>query len=516
MTGVPRLELRGIQKRFSGVHALKGVSLDVHGGEVVALLGENGAGKSTLMKIVGGVEHPDAGDVLVDGTRVLVRDVQAAAALGIAFIHQELNVVDNLDVAGNILLGREPTRWGPLRLMDRAKMRATVRPYLEQLGLDVSADSPLTALSIAQQQLVEIAKALSLDAGVLIMDEPTSSLTIAETARLHQVVAGLRDRGVSIIYISHRLGEVQEIADRAVVLRDGANAGQLSRAELTHDNMVRLMVGRDLAVREPAQRAGASAEDYFRVDRMRTQRYPRHEVSFAVRKGEILGVAGLVGAGRSEMARAIFGVESPLSGGISIDGTPHRIVDAADAIGLGVFLVPEDRRAAGLVVEFSIRENVTLPALERYVVNGLVSTAQEREAADRICRALNVKAPSIETKTANLSGGNQQKVVLAKWLALDPKVLIVDEPTRGIDVGAKAEIYALLRGLADAGVAILMISSDMEEVLNQSDRIAVMHEGRITGILDRASATEERVMKLAVGRVDADAGGGRSNDEARR
>jgi ribose transport system ATP-binding protein len=514
MTTVPRLQLRGIQKRFPGVHALKGVSLDVHGGEVVALLGENGAGKSTLMKIVGGVEQPDAGEVLVDGSRVLVPDVQAAAALGIAFIHQELNVVDNLDVAGNILLGREPTRWGPLRLMDRAKMRAAVRPYLEQLGLDVSPDTPLTALSIAQQQLVEIAKALSLDARVLIMDEPTSSLTMTETARLHDVVSGLRARGVSIIYISHRLGEVQEIADRAVVLRDGANAGELSRGELTHDSMVRLMVGRDLAVRKPSDRQGVPTQDFFRVDRMRTRRYPRHEVTFAVRKGEVLGVAGLVGAGRSELARAIFGVEPPVSGVISIDGTTQRIEDAADAIGLGVFLVPEDRRAAGLVVDFSIRENVTLPALDRYVVHGLISAAQEGAAADRICRALNVKAPSIETKTANLSGGNQQKVVLAKWLALDPKVLIVDEPTRGIDVGAKSEIYALLRGLADAGVAILMISSDMEEVLNQSDRIVVMHEGRITGIIDRASATEERVLRLAVGRTDPDADGDSSNGEA--
>jgi ribose transport system ATP-binding protein len=501
MTGVPRLQLRDIQKRFPGVHALRGVSLDVHGGEVVALLGENGAGKSTLMKIVGGVEQPDAGDVLVDGQPVAIADVQAAAALGIAFIHQELNVVDNLDVAANVLLGREPTRWGPLRMLDRARMRTMVVPYLEQLGLGVAPDTPLASLSIAQQQLVEIAKALSLDARVLIMDEPTSSLTIAETNRLHEVVRGLRQRGVSVIYISHRLGEVQEIADRAVVLRDGANAGNLSHDELTHDNMVRLMVGREIESQRRAAMPARATGDYFRVDRLRTRRYPQHDVSFAVARGEILGVAGLVGAGRSEVARAIFGVEPPLAGTISIDGGAQQIHDAADAIRLGVFLVPEDRRAAGLVVEFSIRENVTLPALERYAAHGLLSVSREREGAEAICRTLNVKAPSIEVRTANLSGGNQQKVVLAKWLALDPKVLIVDEPTRGIDVGAKAEIYGLLRALADAGVAIVMISSDMEEILNQSDRIAVMHEGRITGTLDRAAATEERVMTLAVGQT---------------
>ena len=493
-----RLELRGIQKRFPGVHALKGVSLEVRPGEVVALLGENGAGKSTLMKIVGGVEQPDAGDILVDGARVTVPDVQRAAALGIAFIHQELNVVDNLDVAGNVLLGREPTRFGALRVLDRARMRAMVRPYLDELGLDVSPDTPLSALSIAQQQLVEIAKALSLDARVLIMDEPTSSLTMAETSRLHAVVADLRSRGVGVIYITHRLGEVREIADRAVVLRDGANAGALQKHELTHDNMVRLMVGREIGV-EPRSAASGAAAGYFRVDRLRTRRYPQHEVSFSVGKGEILGVAGLVGAGRSEVARAIFGVEPPLSGTVSIGGESHAMKDSTGAIRLGVFLVPEDRRLSGLVVDFSIRENVTLPALERYAAHGLVSTAKERDMTETMVRRLNVKTPSIEARTANLSGGNQQKVVLAKWLALEPSVLIVDEPTRGIDVGSKAEIYALLRDLARAGVAIVMISSDMEEILHQSDRIAVMHEGRITGVLDRADATEERVMSLAVG-----------------
>jgi ribose transport system ATP-binding protein len=496
--GVPVLQLRNIQKRFLGVHALKGVSLDVHRGEVVALLGENGAGKSTLMKIAGGIEQPDSGEVLIDGEAVVVRDVHTATALGIAFIHQELNLLDNLDVASNVLLGREPTVGGPLRIIDRRKMHAVVEPYLAQLGLGISPDTAVAGLSIAQQQLVEIAKALSLKARVLIMDEPTSSLTLAETSRLHEIVAALRANGVGVVYISHRLGEVRAVADRAVVLRDGANVGSLSRDELTHDNMVRLMVGRDIAPHVHSL-GGVGGNECFRVEGLRTARYPQQTVSFAVGRGEILGVAGLVGAGRSEVAQAIFGVERPLAGQILVDGSPIEIADPAAAIRQGLFLVPEDRRTAGLVVDFSVRENVTLPALHRYATHGLVSAAKEGVAARAICNQLHVKASSIEIKTANLSGGNQQKVVLAKWLALGPKVLIVDEPTRGIDVGAKAEIYTLLRDLAQAGVAIVMISSDMEEILNMSDRVAVMHEGAITGTLARAECSEERIMTLAVG-----------------
>ena len=496
--GIPVLQLRSIQKRFLGVHALKGVSLEVQPGEVVALLGENGAGKSTLMKIAGGIEQPDSGEILLGGTRVVVRDVHTASAHGIAFIHQELNLLDNLDVAGNVLLGREPTRGGPLRLVDRRRLHAIVQPYLAQLGLDIAPDTSVAQLSIAQQQLVEIAKALSLRARVLIMDEPTSSLTLTETARLHEIVAGLRSDGVGVVYISHRLGEVRAIADRAVVLRDGANVGSLAHDELTHDNMVRLMVGRDIAAQAHSPGV-AKGDGYFRVEDLRTRRYPQRTVSFGVSRGEILGVAGLVGAGRSEMAQAIFGVERPLGGRILIDGSAIEVADAAAAIRQGLFLVPEDRRTAGLVVEFSIRENVTLPALDRYASRGLVSVTKERAGATATCKQLHVNAPSIEIKTANLSGGNQQKVVLAKWLALGPKVLIVDEPTRGIDVGAKAEIYMLLRNLARAGVAILMISSDMEEILNMSDRVAVMHEGAITGTLSRAECTEERIMTLAVG-----------------
>jgi ribose transport system ATP-binding protein len=490
--------MRGIEKRFTGVHALKGVDLEVSAGEVVALLGENGAGKSTLMKVLGGVHQPDAGEVLIDDAPAQMRGVSDASRHGIAFIHQELNVLDNLDVAANVFLGREPVRGGPLRLVDRERMERESKTYLARLGLDVRPDTPLARLSIAQQQMVEIAKALSQDARVLIMDEPTSSLTLSETERLLGVVKDLRSHGVAVIYISHRLGEVKEIADRAVVLRDGANAGQLRREEISHDRMVRMMVGRDVEsfYQHPE---GEKRPGYFQVESLRTSRYPDRQVKFEVGRGEILGLAGLVGAGRSEAAQAVYGVDPAVESRLLLDGRPLVIRSPRDAIRYGVYLVPEDRRTAGLITDMAIRENVTLPALGRYARGGLISFDKEREGSKEVCARLGVKAPSVEVRAANLSGGNQQKVVLAKWLSLEPKVLIFDEPTRGIDVGAKAEIYDLMRKLAEAGVAIVMISSDMEEVINVSDRVAVMHEGRVTGVLGREDCTEENIMRLAVG-----------------
>ncbi|MDT5271473.1 MAG: ribose transport system ATP-binding protein [Acidobacteriota bacterium] len=497
----PILQMRKIEKRFHGVHALKGVDLEVSKGEVVALLGENGAGKSTLMKSLGGVHQPDSGEVLIDGAPAVIRGVSDATKYGVAFIHQELNVLDNLDVAANVYLGREPTRGGPLRLIDRGRMEEETKKHLARLGLDIAPDTLLSRLSIAQQQMVEIAKALSLDARILIMDEPTSSLTLSETARLLEVVKDLRAHGVAVIYISHRLGEVKEIADRAVILRDGANAGELQREEITHDRMVRMMVGRDIEsfYQHPT---GEKSPHYFEVESLRTARYPNQQVKLDVGRGEILGLAGLVGAGRSEAAQAIFGVDAFVESRLMLDSKPLRIRSPQDAIRYGVYLVPEDRRTAGLIVDMPIRENVTLPALERYAPGGLISFDKEREGSKEVCKRLNVKAPSVEVRAANLSGGNQQKVVLAKWLALEPKVLIFDEPTRGIDVGAKAEIYELMRKLAEAGVAIVMISSDMEEVINVSDRVAVMHEGRVTGVLEREDCTEEKIMRLAVGGQD--------------
>ncbi len=492
----PILEMHGIGKRFPGVVALGGVDFSIGVGEVVALAGENGAGKSTLMKILGGVYQPDDGKIFVDGKEIAIRSVSDASMHGIGFVHQELNVLDNLTAAENVYLGREPKRFG--FLVDRAKLNADAEVFLKRLGLDIPGKTRLSELSIAQQQMVELAKALSLNARILIMDEPTSSLTLTETERLLSVIKGLRDQGVSIIYISHRLGEIKEIADRVVVLRDGKNAGVLERDEISHDAIVKMMVGRDIVRHNRAQNSNETSES-ISVKDLRTRRYPNNAISFEVRKGEILGFAGLVGAGRSDAAQAIFGVDVPVCGTVHIDGKVIRISSANDAIRNGIFLIPEDRRNSGLILDIPIRENITLPALSRYSSNGLVSKSAETTKAKEMCERLNVKAPSVESKAANLSGGNQQKVVLAKWLSLEPKLLIFDEPTRGIDVGAKSEIYQLMRDLAKSGVAIVMISSDMEEVIGESDRVAVMHEGSITGILDREDANEEAIMRLAVG-----------------
>jgi ribose transport system ATP-binding protein len=494
----PSLEMKGISKRFPGVIALDGVDLAVYPGEIVALIGENGAGKSTLMKVLGGVHQPDEGSISIDGQPVTILSVSDAINLGIGFIHQELNVLDNLDVGSNVFLGREPRRFGFLNIIDRKRIYREASVYLDRLGLDVPPDTLLNRLSIAQQQLVEIAKSLSQQARILIMDEPTSSLTLTETERLMQVVKDLRQQGVSVIYISHRLGEVREIADRVVALRDGRNAGELARSEISHERMVRMMVGRDIASFY-VKPEGGTGETAFEVQGYRTQRYPQHSVSFSARRGEILGVAGLVGAGRSELAQAIFGVEPPLEGHVELAGRTITVRSPQDAISDGIYLAPEDRRRAGLIVEETICRNVSLPSLSRYSSGGLVSTSREGAAAKDVCDRLNVKAPSVEVAAATLSGGNQQKVVLAKWLAREPKVMIFDEPTRGIDVGAKHEIYELMRGLARAGVVIIMISSDMEEVLNVSDRVAVMHEGKLTGVLEREECTEEAIMQLAVG-----------------
>jgi ribose transport system ATP-binding protein len=494
----PLLQMQGIEKCFPGVRALDRVDLTVGTGEIVALIGENGAGKSTLMNILGGVLQPDSGTIKIDGETVFIRNVADAISQGIGFIHQELNILDNLSIAGNIFLGRELTSGGFLKLINRRQMRSATAPYLQQLGLNLSADTLLNQMSIAQQQMVEVAKALSLDARLLIMDEPTSSLTLSETNRLFEVMRQLRSKGVSIIYISHRLTEVGECADRVVGLRDGRNAGSLEHDQITHDNMVRLMIGRKLEDYFVAPKAQTN-DHYFCVSEFSTQRYPQHKIEFEVSRGEILGFAGLVGAGRTEMAHAIFGAEPPVNGSISLAGNKLQIRCAADAVENGIFLVPEDRRKSGLVTEMTFRENVTLPDLNSYSTFGLVRRKQETEISLKQCEKLRIKLPSVETLVKNLSGGNQQKVVLAKWLALKPKVIIFDEPTRGIDVGSKAEIYHLMRNLADNGVVIIMISSDMEEILGVSDRIAVMNEGQIMGFLYRDQFDEESVMRLAVG-----------------
>jgi ribose transport system ATP-binding protein len=494
----PFLELVDISKIYPGVVALDHVDLSVSPGEVIALIGENGAGKSTLMRALGGVVEPSDGVIRVDGVERRSLTVADAIEAGIAFVHQELNLFDNLDVAGNVFIGREPVHYRLLKLIDRKRLYAQVRPLLDRLGADFEPDAPLAELSLAQRQLVEIIKALSLDARLVIMDEPTSSLTLTETDRLMRVIAGLKADGVSVIFITHRLNEVMRCADRAVVLRDGRKVGSLTRAELTPAAMIRLMIGRDLKSLyvPPAAPPGESVLDIVGAV---TDTYPDRAVSLSVRRGEILGLAGLVGSGRTELARAIFGVD-PLRGGeIKLEGEPIRITTPGAAIEHGIYLVPEDRKNSGLLLDVSITENISLPDLASYLRFWLVNTARETENARRQRERLKIRAPDVATAVGALSGGNQQKVVLAKWLSMRPRVLIFDEPTRGIDVGAKQEIYDMLRRLADAGVAILMISSDMEEVIGISDRIAVMHEGAISGFLDRSQFSEHNVLELAVG-----------------
>jgi ribose transport system ATP-binding protein len=494
----PLLEMTGIAKRFGGIAALHGTDFSAAAGEVIGLIGENGAGKSTLMKILGGVHQADAGAIRIDGRPVRIASVADATALGIAFVHQELSVFENLDIAGNVFLGREPRRGGVL--LDRARMHRETAPILRRVGLDLDPATPLAGLSLAQRQLVEIAKALSLDARLIIMDEPTSSLTLGEAERLLAIIADLGAHGHTVVYISHRLHELTACCRRAVVLRDGRNAGTLAGAELTHGNLVRLMVGRDLPP-PPARTAVPADAGGLSIRGLRTAAWPGHAIDLEVRRGEVLGLAGLVGAGRSELARAVFGIDRARAGTVALDGRPLRIRTPGDAIRAGLALVPEDRKLAGLVIDMSVRENATLATLPRHVRRGLVSRTSERAATASAIAELGIRTASGEARASSLSGGNQQKVVLAKWLAAQPQVIILDEPTRGVDVGAKHEIYALMRRLTAAGAAVLMISSDMEEVIGQSDRVAVMHEGALAGILTGAAISEEAVMRLAVGQV---------------
>jgi len=490
--------MSGISKRFPGVVALDDVHLELAKGEILALAGENGAGKSTLMNLLGGIHQPDSGSIQFDGQHVVINSVSESIEKGIGFIHQELNILENLDVAENVFLGREPVWAGPLKLVDRKQIHAEADRCLERLGTDISSSTPVRDLSIAQQQMVEIAKALLLNVNVLIMDEPTSCLTLAETARLFGVVRDLKAQGVSIIYITHRLAEIAQLADRVVVLRDGRNAGTLDKNQISRDSIVKLMVGRELKYSRDSAESRKNV-DYFNVSNLRTNRYPNHATSFGVGRGEILGLAGLVGAGRSEVAHAIFGVESAIEGTIALDDQEIKINSPKDAIAHGIGLVSEDRRTTGLILEMSVAENISLPGYQARSAGSLIDRAAERKVAREMCADLNIKTPSIDTRIENLSGGNQQKAVLAKWLCLKPKVLIFDEPTRGIDIGAKSEIYRLMRRLAEEGVAIIMISSDMEEILGESDRVAVMHEGAIAGTLERGQLSEEAIMRLAVG-----------------
>ena len=494
--GATLLECKGIGKSFPGVRALGGVNLSLDKGQVLSLIGENGAGKSTLMKILAGVQPPDEGEILLDGNPVEIESTRAALDLGISLIHQELNLATNLSVGANVFLGREPLRGG---LIDESTIRKESARFLEMVGLDVSPDTLVGDLTIGRQQMVEIAKALSVNARVLIMDEPTSSLSQAEAENLFVVIKDLRARGVSVIYISHRLGEVKELSDHVTVMRDGENAGELSRDEVTHEAMVRLMVGRDLS--EYYERKDREKGDLaLEVKKLRTPVHPQHELNFSVASGEIVAVAGLVGAGRTEMLETLFGVTPALGGSIQVSGTELELDSPISAIAAGIALAPEDRKQQGLVIDMTVRENLSLAALKRDQKKaGFLDFSKEKRISDEMIKAMRVKTPNEDQVIRFLSGGNQQKVVLGKWLAMKPKVLLLDEPTRGIDVGAKSEIYALMEELAESGVAILYVSSEMEEVLGMADRALVMHEGRITGELTREELTEENVMQLATG-----------------
>ena len=493
------LELVEIAKVYPGVVALDRVTLSVAPGEVIGLVGENGAGKSTLMKVLGGVVQPTSGSIRVDGVERRSLTVADAIRAGIAFVHQELNVFDNLDAAGNVFFGREPVGGGFLKLIDRKRLHAAVQPLLDRLGVDFTPDMPVADMSLAQRQLLEIAKALSMNARLVIMDEPTSSLTLSETERLMRVIAWLKAEGVSVIFISHRLNEVEGCVDRVVVLRDGRMVGELDRASISHDAMIRFMIGRDLKALYIQPALDRPKGTTLEIIGARTTAYPDRDVSLEVRGGEILGLAGLVGSGRTELARAVFGVD-PLRGGvIKMNGEPIVVGSPRKAIEHGLFLVPEDRKRAGLVLEAPIARNISLPDLRAYARAFLVRAQPEIDNANRQKERLDIRAPTVLADVATLSGGNQQKVVLAKWLSMRPKVIIFDEPTRGVDVGAKHEIYEIMRTLADGGVGVLMISSDMEEVIGVSDRIAVMHEGRISGFLERPEFSERNVLRLAVG-----------------
>lgn len=503
LSNPPLLEVRHVSKRYPGVLALDRVDLSLERGEVLAVVGENGAGKSTLMKILAGVQTPDSGALLVEGDQVVIDSVSAALRHRIALIHQELNLADNLDVGANIFLGREPRRLG---LIDDREVRQRAAQALRQVGLEIAPSKPLRELGIGHQQMVEIAKALTVDARVLIMDEPTSSLSAHETEQLFSVVRDLKSRNVSIIYISHRLGEVETLADRVLVLRDGCNAGELLREEISHERLVRLMVGRDIS-QFYARRPHPVGEVVLRVEGLATAAWPHETVDFELHRGEIVGLAGLVGAGRSELLTTLFGVEPPLQGRMQMEGQTLRPSSPQRAIEAGLALVPEDRKQQGLIIDMAIRANVSLASLRNHRW-GIRNAATERRESARMMQDLRIKTDHDQRIARFLSGGNQQKVVIAKWLTLRPRVLLLDEPTRGVDIGAKQEIYRLMEELAEQGVAILFASSEMEEVIGMSDRVLVMHEGRLAGSLQRGELSEEAVMRLATG-AHSEEGGSR-------
>jgi ribose transport system ATP-binding protein len=496
------LAARGIGKSFPGVRALDNVQFTVRRGRLNAVLGENGAGKSTLMNILAGVFPPDEGDLSVDGRPVRFAGPRDAQQAGIAIIHQELNLLPELSIAENIFLGREPrTR---LRLVDFRTMNASAAALLKQLELDVSPRTRVGSLRLGAQQVVEIAKALSQNARVLIMDEPTSAISDHEVAVLFRIIAQLKARGVGLVYITHKLDELEHIADDVTILRDGRFVASMPYEPARRQEYINLMVGRDLSELYVKSPPNVGAE-VLAVDHLSLRRAPRNDdfalrdVSLQVRRGEVVGLFGLMGAGRTELLQSVFGLHPrTATGAIRVDGQSRVIRSPREAIAAGIALAPEDRKAEGLVLPMSVAANSTLAALAQVVRGGLISSRRERELAGNYAQRLGIKTPSLDQLARNLSGGNQQKVVLAKWLAANPRVLLLDEPTRGIDLGAKREIYALIDQLAHSGLGVLMASSELPELLGIADRIVVLREGRVAGEFARGEATEEALLKAAL------------------
>jgi len=505
MDDLDLLRMEHISKAFPGVQALDDVSLEVRAGEVLGLIGENGAGKSTLMKIVSGVYAADQGQIFLRGQPVLIQNPHHAQKLGLSIIYQEFNLMPNLTVMENVFIGREPSRFV---FVNRLELQRRTQRLLDRLGVHLSPTSIVRDLAVAEQQMVEIAKALSMKVQVIIMDEPTSALSDAEVQALFSIIRELRRNGLSVIFISHRLDEVRAICDRVTVLRDGKNAGALSASEATEDALIRLMVGRSLKEffhkegPAPADHTGAAEPDVAMEVKGLTRKGSKVDpsaivldnVSFQLRRGEILGLAGLVGAGRTEVVRAIFGADARDAGEVYVDGRLADIRSPLDAIRYGIGFVPEDRKAQGLILNQSVRTNLTLPSLGGLTRLGFVKVAEETRRVQEYIGRLQIRTPSLDRVVRNLSGGNQQKVVISKWLMLKPRILIMDEPTRGIDVGAKVEIYNLMHQLVQAGVSIIMISSELPELLAMSDRVVCVAEGHVSAILNRSEATPERVM----------------------
>jgi len=495
------LRMEKIVKVFPGVKALDGVDLEVYKGEVLALVGENGAGKTTLMEILNphpaptGFYHQDSGKIYFEGKEIKLRTPLEAQKIGISFIHQHFNLAPNLSVSENILLGREPRKGGVLGVVDRRKTERIVSEYLTRLGVKFSANTPISELGAAQKQMVEIAKALSIDAKLIIMDEPTASLTDNEVDKLFAIVNKLKKEGMTFIFVTHKLNEVFRISDRIVVLRDGKMIGSLNTKKTTENKVTKMMVGRDLQMfPDRKTKIGKKVLEVVNISRKGSV----DNISFEVRKGEILGIYGLVGAGRTETMKAVFGRDRLDSGEIHIDGEKAIIRSPSDAINKGLGLVPEDRQLEGLVPLMNVRENVTLPVLSNISIFRLIRRKKENEIVNHYINKLKINPGDPLYIVKGLSGGNQQKVVLAKWLASNPKVLILDEPTRGIDVGAKAEIHFLISRLAFQGISIIIISSELPEIMKMSDRILVMAEGKITGEFLREEATEEKIIGCAV------------------